>query len=138
MRILEQELETQRESVRVQTERLKELRTHFDALTMKTIITEKENEKLIYKLASMTLQIQNLQDTIQGKESDYKFLDNRCQKLLVENEELRKSKKQLTKEIKEKDAEASRVNRLKNFFNITKAETEANKSSNFTKLLKMT
>lgn len=106
------------------TERVNELKTHHSSLTMKVIITERENEKLIYKLASMTLKINSLEETIEENESQIQTLEELRTKSAAEIDELRKAKKSLTKQLAEKDEEISRIHRLTSFFNIDKKEGE--------------
>lgn len=59
---MEAELETERNSVKTQTEKLNILRKEFAFLNAKNITTEKENEALIHKLATITMKMQEIEE----------------------------------------------------------------------------
>jgi len=109
---LETELEQEKNSVRIQTEKLNILRQEYAYLNAKSITTEKENEALIHKLATLTLKMQEIEEMIREKEErleELPTLQDLRDTLMVEADELRKSKEHLQKQLDERNEEIDRL-----------------------------
>jgi len=74
--LLETELEQEKNSVRIQTEKLNILRQEYAYLNAKSITTEKENEALIHKLATLTLKMQEIEEMIREKRRKIRRVTN--------------------------------------------------------------
>ena len=65
--MLEAELQSEKNSVRTQTEKLNILRKEFAFMNVKSVTNEKENEALIHKLATITMKMQEIEDQTSEK-----------------------------------------------------------------------
>lgn len=89
-------------------------------MNAKVITLEKENEALIHKLATLTLRMQEIEETHRQKEDNLEGLFALKETLIAENEELKRSKEQLLRILKEKDEEMERTERIQKFISPTK------------------
>jgi kinesin family protein 5 len=112
IKLLEAELEQEKNSVRIQTEKLNILRQEYAYLNAKSITTEKENEALIHKLATLTLKMQEFEETMREKEEkleELPTLQDLRDTLMVEVDELKKNKDYMLKQLDEKNEEIERL-----------------------------
>jgi hypothetical protein len=117
---LESELDIERNNVRTQTEKVNILRKEFAFMNAKVITLEKENEALIHKLATLTLRMQEIEEIHRAKEDNIDGLLALKETLIAENEELKRSKEQLLRVLKEKEDEMDRNDRIQKFLSPSK------------------
>ena len=96
------------------------LKNLYDTMNIKNLITERENDKLVYRLAMNTLRIQTFEDAIKSQETELQEVEAVNDRLLNENQELKKEKKALMRKLTEKEEEVNKVNKVADFFNFDK------------------
>ena len=98
--------------MKIQTEKLNILRGEFGYLNAQNIKNEKENEALIHKLATMTLKMEEIEESIIFKDDKIEELlsfQNLKDTLMEEVDNLKANKKILTKTLEDKDIEVGRL-----------------------------
>ena len=98
--------------MKIQTEKLNILRGEFGYLNAQNIKNEKENEALIHKLATMTLKMEEIEESILLKDDKIEelvSLQNLKDTLMEEVDNLKANKKFLTKTLEDKDIEVGRL-----------------------------
>jgi len=98
IRLLESELEQERNNVRTQTEKVNMLRREFAAYNLKLNNQERENEALITKLATLSVTINELEERFKAKETEFNYLQELKDTLMQENENLKKIQEDLAEE----------------------------------------
>ena len=88
----------------MQTQKLDILREEFELVNAKVMTSEKENEALIHKLASLTLKLQEEEENSMDKDLKLEVLQSLKDALLAENEELKTSNKYLVQCIEEQNS----------------------------------
>jgi len=88
-------------NVETQTEKLNILKEEFELVNAKVMTSEKENEALIHKLASLTLKMQELEEAYNDKETQLEVVLSLKDALIAENEELRASNQYLIQHAQE-------------------------------------
>jgi len=114
IRLLEEELMSEQNNVQTQTEKLNILKEEFELANAKVMTSEKENEALILKLATLTLRMQELEENFIDQETQLEVVTSLKEALIAENEELRTNNQYLMQSLEkagsgqplEKDAEA--------------------------------
>jgi len=89
IRLLEEELMSEQNNVQTQTEKLNILKEEFELANAKVMTSEKENEALILKLATLTLRMQELEENYIDQETQLEVVTSLKEALIAENEELR-------------------------------------------------
>lgn len=120
---MESELETERNNVRIQTEKLNILRNEFTILSEKLLIAEKENETLLEKLTSLTLQQNNLDELLHKKDLTVEQLKAEKEELILEHTKLQSTTDKLNKQLEEKEQELERVYKVSKFISPKKTES---------------
>ena len=113
-------MKIERDNAKKQKERMETLKDLYDTMNIKNLVTERENDKLVSRLAENTLCIQTFEDTIISLEAELQEVEAFKDRLLNENQELKKEKKALMKKVSEKEEESAKVNRVVDFFNLDK------------------
>ena len=107
MRALETDLRIERNNVITQTEKLNILQEEFELVNAKLITSEKENEALIQRLASITLEAQEQEENEENKDTKLQVLMSLKDALIAENEELRVSNQYLLLRLENRDQDSS-------------------------------
>jgi chromosome segregation ATPase len=121
--VLESELEAERSNVRIQTEKLNILRKEFTMLNEKLLIAEQENEAMLSKLTSLTLQQKDLDKLLQEREFSIQNLKAEKEELINAHTELTKTVDQLAKKLDEKEQEFERVYKVSKFMTPKKTDS---------------
>ncbi len=104
---------SEQSNVQVQTEKLNILKQEFELVNAKIMTSEKENEALIHKLASLTLKMQEFEELFNDKQAQLDAVISLRDALMAENDELRASNRFLSqnqqedKEVSEKSPTAT-------------------------------
>ncbi len=89
-------------------------------MNARVITLEKENEALIHKLATLTLKMQERDEISKQKDDNLEGLLALRETLIAENEELKRSKEQAIRMLKEKEEEYERNERIQKFISPNK------------------
>lgn len=110
MRALESDIRIERNNVITQTEKLNILQEEFELVNAKLITSEKENEALIQKLASITMEAQEQEENEENKDTKLQVLMSLKDALIAENEELRASNQYLLQRLENRDQDSQPEN----------------------------
>ena len=102
----------EKNSVKIQTQKLNILRGEFGYLNAQNIKNEKENENLIHKLATLTLKMQEMEELMRLKDDkidELVSLQNLRDTLVVEVDNLKSNRELLFKTLKDKNEEIERL-----------------------------